>query len=124
MFNVTVYKNHEDTRESWRVVASNADGDEVGSVQIRRMTENKAIGFIFGYEVDEYAETDSVLASLISKIIANAPRHNFGALQATAEVGNAGKGRGNVLAELGFAKYATFVNPNTGNTLALYGKTL
>ncbi len=119
--NVTVYKNHEDSRESWSVRAETEDGFEMGSVQIRRLTENRAIGFIYGAEVDP-AETDGdVLNALFSKIVANAPRHNFALLQASAI---AGSKNAETLESLGFDSFARFENPNTGNTLRLYGKTL
>ena len=49
--NVKVFQNHEDERESWRVVADN-DGEEIGAIQIRRMTENRAIAFLFAFETD------------------------------------------------------------------------
>jgi hypothetical protein len=121
---VTVWINREDTRQSWSVKAENFDGYEVGSVQIRRLTENKAIGFIFGFENDsanEPEDSKATLSALVGKIVENAPKHNFGILQATAIAGSA---NAEVLESLGFEPYARFVNPNTGNTLRLYGKTL
>jgi len=152
--NVTVYKNHEDTRESWRVVAD-ADGNEVGSVQIRRMTENKAIAFIFALDVaepepftvedwqDAVSDGDTLLGfdawtgehiastsgdkaaivtATVQRIIENAPKHNIAFLQTTANVEDIDVIE--ALYALGFVDYATFVNPNTGNTLSLFGKTL
>jgi hypothetical protein len=126
MFNISVWINRDDTRQSWTVKAENSYGDEVGAVQIRRLTENKAIGFVFGFDdpasdAPNAQESKDLLSALVAKIIQNAPAHNFGLLQASAIAGSASA---EVLESLGFEPSARFVNPNTGNTLRVYSKTL
>lgn len=125
MYDVTVYVNHEETHgESWTVQATDVDGYEVGSVQIRRMTESKALGFIFGFESDpanDTSDNSAILSALVGKIVSNAPRNSIAVLQATAIAGSA---NAEVLESAGFSPRTRFVNPNSGNTLRLYGKTL
>jgi len=122
---VTVYVNREETHgESWTVQATDESGYETGSVQIRRMTENKALAFIFGFVSEPEQspeETSEILSALVGKIIANSPRNNIAVLQATAI---AGSPNAEVLESLGFHSRTRFVNPNTGHTLRLYGMTL
>ena len=116
MFDITISRT-EEYPEKWELTA---DGEGTGTIQIRRLTECKGIAFVFGFESDSDHRAD-VANALLSKIIANAPKHNIGLLLAKTR---AGSPLAQTLESLDFRPFTQFENPNTGNTLQMYSKAL